>query len=205
MQPKLLRVLESRTVRRVGENEQRPVNVRFICATHRDLEAMVAHGQFREDLFFRLAVLPLHVPPLRARPDDVALLLTHFLAGRDATPIDDATRELLRTQRWPGNVRQLKGFAERVAALGLERAVAMLKGSEAHREPPKVAASANADPLAIDPNVPFKELRERWVDHLELGYLKQLIAKLGRNAGSLSEAAGLDRSYINRLLKKHEL
>ncbi|MDP1916777.1 MAG: sigma 54-interacting transcriptional regulator [Myxococcales bacterium] len=204
MQPKLLRVLESKSVRRVGENEARPVNVRFVCATHRDLEAMVAQGQFREDLFFRLAVLPLHVPPLRSRPDDLDLLLTHFLAGREGVPIDTATKDLLRGQRWPGNVRQLKGFAERVAALGLERAVSMLKGVEVTREPPRAAAPAG-NPLEVDLGMPFKDLRERWVDHLEREYLKGLISKVGRNAGSLSDSAGLDRSYINRLLKKHEL
>lgn len=204
MQPKLLRVLESKTVRRVGENEGRPVNVRFVCATHRDLEAMVAHGQFREDLFFRLAVLPLHVPPLRARPDDLDLLLGHFLAGREGTPIDAATKELLRAQRWPGNVRQLRGFAERVAALGLERAVAMLKGAETAKEPARPAATSS-NPLAVDLDLPFKDLRERWIDHLEREYLTGLIGKVGRNAGSLADAAGLDRSYINRLLKKHEL
>ncbi|MBL8940689.1 MAG: sigma 54-interacting transcriptional regulator [Archangium sp.] len=202
MQPKLLRVLESKTVRRVGENDGRPVNVRFVCATHRDLEAMVAQGQFREDLFFRLAVLPLHVPPLRARPDDLELLLTHFLAGRDGGSIDADTKALLKNQRWPGNVRQLKGFAERVAALGVERAVSMLKGTEATKEPTKPASQ---NPLAVDLAMPFKDLRERWVDHLEREYLTGLINKHGRNAGTLADTAGLDRSYINRLLKKHEL
>lgn len=202
MQPKLLRVLESKTVRRVGENEGRPVNVRFVCATHRDLEAMVAQGQFREDLFFRLAVLPLHVPPLRARPDDLELLLTHFLAGRDGGTVEADTKALLRNQRWPGNVRQLKGFAERVAALGVERAVSMLKGVEVTKEPAKPASQ---NPLAVDLSMPFKDLRERWVDHLEREYLTGLISKHGRNAGTLADTAGLDRSYINRLLKKHEL
>jgi two-component system response regulator GlrR len=202
MQPKLLRVLESKTVRRVGENEGRPVNVRFVCATHRDLEAMVAQGQFREDLFFRLAVLPLHVPPLRARPDDLELLLAHFLAGRDGGSVDGDTKALLKNQRWPGNVRQLKGFAERVAALGVERAVSMLKGTEATKEPAKPTSQ---NPLAVDLSMPFKDLRERWVDHLEREYLTGLISKHGRNAGTLAETAGLDRSYINRLLKKHEL
>jgi transcriptional regulator with GAF, ATPase, and Fis domain len=200
MQPKLLRVLESKTVRRVGENEPRPVNVRFVCATHRDLEAMVAQGQFREDLFFRLAVLPLRVPPLRDRPDDLELLVEHFLSGKGVT-LEAQTKALLRSQRWPGNVRQLKGFAERAAALGLDRAVAMLQGTEAMSQPKPAAPG----PLSVDLAVPFKELRERWVDHLEREYLVGLIAKHGRNAGALSDAAGLDRSYVNRLLKKHEL
>ena len=204
MQPKLLRVLESKTVRRVGETEQRPVNVRFVSATHRDLEAMVAQGQFREDLFFRLSVLPLTVPPLRARTADLPQLLEHFLDGRNAAPLDQPTLQLLAAQRWPGNVRQLKSFAERVAALGLERALAMLKGAEG-AQPASPAVASNTGPLSVDPNVPFKDLRERWTEHLEREYLAALIAKVGRNAGTLADAAGLDRSYINRLLKKHEL
>jgi DNA-binding NtrC family response regulator len=207
MQPKLLRVLESRTVRRIGETEHRPVDVRFVSATHRDLESMVAQGQFREDLFFRLAVLPLSVPSLRERTEDLGPLLAHFLGA--ATAIDAATLELVAAQPWPGNVRQLKSFAERVLALGLPRAVQMLKGVEVPRPTTVAAAPApvtgSPAPLTVDDALPFKELRERWVEHLEREYLLKLVARLGRNAGTLADAAGLDRSYINRLLKKHEL
>lgn len=202
MQPKLLRVLESRVVRRIGESEHRPVNVRFISATHRDLERMVASGQFREDLFFRLSVLPLQVPSLRDRPSDIPLLLEHFLGDR-CPPVDPGSLELLSSHRWPGNVRQLRSFAERVVALGAERAVAMLRGTELPPAPPPVTSPAH--PLKVDDSVPFKVLREQWVSHLEREYLAALVVRLGRNAGVLSEAAGLDRSYINRLLRKHQL
>jgi transcriptional regulator with AAA-type ATPase domain len=202
MQPKLLRVLESKTIRRVGEAEHRPVAVRFVAATHRDLEAMVAQGQFREDLFFRLSVLPLSVPPLRDRPGDVALLLGHFLSAASGPALDEATLGQLAAQRWPGNVRQLKGFAERVTTLGLARALSLLTGAEPE---PAAAPAASTGPLSVDLSVPFKELRERWTDQLEHEYVTGLIAKVGRNAGALAEAAGLDRSYINRLLKKHGL
>ncbi|MFZ5446677.1 MAG: sigma 54-interacting transcriptional regulator [Myxococcota bacterium] len=201
MQPKLLRVLESKTVRRVGETEPRQVDVRFVSATHRDLEAMVARGQFREDLFFRLSVLPLDVPPLRERPGDLGLLLRHFLPAD--VKLDEAMMTQLLAHRWPGNVRELKSFAERVSALGLERALRMIRGVEG--APPPSSAAAPANPLAVDVAVPFKELRERWTGHLEREYLAALIAKVGRNAGALADAAGLDRSYINRLLKKHAL
>jgi len=203
MQPKLLRVLESQSVRRVGETDYRPVNVRFIAATNRDLEVMVAQGQFREDLFFRLSVLPLNVPPLRERSTDLPLLLEHFLSGRSATPLDAPTLELLAAQPWPGNVRQLRSFAERVVALGLARATAMLKGTEAAPEPRAPASASH--PLTVDATLPFKVIREQWVEHLEREYLRALIERVGRNAGTLSEAAGLDRSYINRLFKKHGL
>jgi transcriptional regulator with GAF, ATPase, and Fis domain len=200
MQPKLLRVLESRQVRPVGETGYRPVDVRFVSATHRELERMVADGQFREDLFFRLAVLPLRVPPLRERAGDVPQLLKHFLGGLPMP--EDATLEKLKAQRWPGNVRQLRSFAERSMALGLTRALNMLEGSE---PAPAAAVAAQGDALTVDAGVPFKALRERWTEHLEREYLKALIAKIGRDAGKLADAAELDRSYINRLLRKHEL
>ncbi|HEY4116274.1 MAG TPA: sigma 54-interacting transcriptional regulator, partial [Byssovorax sp.] len=115
MQPALLRVLESRTVRRLGETAHRKVDVRFVSATHRDLRAMVAAGAFREDLYFRIAVLPLVVPPLRDRMDDVEPLLEHFLPR--AT--DDARRELLAElldRPWLGNVRELRNVVERASA-----------------------------------------------------------------------------------------
>jgi transcriptional regulator with GAF, ATPase, and Fis domain len=197
MQPKLLRVLESRAVRRVGETEYRPVDVRFVSATHRDLEVMVAEGHFREDLFFRLSVLPLSVPALRERASDIPLLLQHFLP--DVT-LPGETRQLLANHRWPGNVRQLRSFAERVSALGPDKARAMLEGKE---PAPAPVPTASGQPLTVDASVPFKRLRESWVDHLEREYLKALIAKVGRSAGSLADAAELDRSYVNRLLKKH--
>jgi two-component system, NtrC family, response regulator GlrR len=199
MQPKLLRVLESKTVRRVGETEQRRVDVRFVSATHRDLEKMVAVGQFREDLFFRLSVLPLDVPPLRTRLTDLPLLLRTFLPTD--TVVDDVMLLALASHRWPGNVRELRSFTERLLALGPARALAMVKGNDVAPRSPV----ASDNPLAMDVSVPFKELRERWTDHLEREYLSALIAQHGRNAGVLADAAALDRSYINRLLRKHAL
>ena len=100
------------------------------------------------------------------------------------------------------SLKTVAAFREHVAALGVERAVSMLKGTESTKEPTKPASQ---NPLAVDLAMPFKDLRERWVDHLEREYLTGLINKHGRNAGTLADTAGLDRSYINRLLKKHEL
>lgn len=125
MQPKLLRVLEQKTVRRVGESQHRPVDVRFVCATHRDLLAMVNGGQFREDLYFRLAVVPVTLPPLRDRPGDIPQLVAHFLrrAGSASFP-EELVREL-SSRQWRGNVRELRNFVERVRALGHEGALAL--------------------------------------------------------------------------------
>ena len=125
MQPKLLRVLEQKTVRRVGESNHRSVDVRFVCATHRDLLAMVNSGTFREDLYFRLAVVPVTLPALRDRPSDIAVLVEHFLRKASAPAFPpDLVREL-SSRTWRGNVRELRNFVERVRALGHEGALAL--------------------------------------------------------------------------------
>jgi transcriptional regulator with GAF, ATPase, and Fis domain len=201
VQPKLLRVLESRTVKRLGENDPFSVNFRVIAATHRDLEQMVADGTFREDLYFRLAVLPLTVPALRERRDDVELLVRHFAAGRAAFTPDELKR--LSSHPWPGNVRELRSFVERAVALGFSTAWAMLTGQTTA---PRAAQGVPGQLPPVNVEVPFKELREKWTDYLERQYLVALIAKHGRQSPTaLAEAAGLDRSYLHRLLKKHLL
>src|SRR5689334_11467447 len=123
MQVKLLRVLQERTLRRVGGTEEVPVDVRIIAATNRDLAAMVAEGEFREDLFYRVSVIPLHLPPLRHRVDDIPLLANHFLSRLNATMgknIQRLSAEALKKMEsygWPGNVRQLENAIERAYIL----------------------------------------------------------------------------------------
>ena len=123
MQVKLLRVLQERELSRVGGVETIRVDVRVVAATHRDLEAAIASGDFREDLFYRISVVPLVIPPLRERASDIPRLVRHFLAdlatsmGRPALAMDDDAVALLALEKWPGNVRQLQNFVERVAVL----------------------------------------------------------------------------------------
>ena len=123
VQVKLLRVIQEREFERVGGTQTIRVDVRIIAATHRDLEAMVAAGEFREDLFYRLAVVPLNVPPLRERAEDSARLARHFVTElaktctRPGIHIDDDAVTLLAAQPWPGNVRQLQNFVERLVVL----------------------------------------------------------------------------------------
>src|SRR5699024_5738451 len=112
MQPKLLRVLESRTVRRIGENTHRSIDVRVLSATHRDLRRMVNTGAFREDLYFRLAVLPVGVPPLRERLEDIPLLVQTFMP-KGAEPVGQRLLMELTHRPWLGNVRELRNFVER--------------------------------------------------------------------------------------------
>ncbi len=197
LQPKLLRVMESKTIRRLGESEHREVDVRFVTATHRDLERMSAERRFREDLYFRIAVLVLSVAPVRERPGDILPLLEHFL-GRKPVFTDPTERERVLTHPWTGNVRELKNFATRVEAIGVARAVERLDGAGATRAPPRATPE-------VDLSLPFKPQRDALVTRLERTYLQGLIATHGRNTAVLSEVAGLDRSYVHRLLKKHGL
>jgi two-component system response regulator GlrR len=192
VQPKLLRALESQTVKRLGENEHRKVDVRLVAATHRDLRTMVNAGAFREDLYFRIAVLPLVLPPLRARPADVGALFRHFLNGRPPiVPISDSE---LGQMPWLGNVRELRNFAER-AAIGAK---------EARPFDPAAPAPAPAEtPVAFEQ--PFKEFRERWLEHGEREYLRRLLDRAERNVAGAAEQAGLDRTYVYRLIRKHGL
>jgi DNA-binding NtrC family response regulator len=211
MQPKLLRVLESRTVRRVGEAMHREVDVRFVAATHRDLAAMVTTGAFREDLYFRMAVLPLDVPALREHAEDIPVLAQHFASRSGQDQVDPALAQAIVTRPWLGNVRELRNFMERVRTIGAPAALAMLEGRDAGS--PSVLGSTLGPSVGLGnlplPPVPldrpFKELREAYVDHLEREYIGGLILKIGRNPTAIAEASGLDRTYVHRLLRKHDL
>ena len=121
MQVKLLRVLQNRTVERVGGTRTIPINVRVIAGTKRDLKQMVTEGKFREDLFYRLNVLPVTLPPLRERPEDIPVLMEHFLRrffrrkNEDVPPISEAVMQAFTRYNWPGNVRELENACERIA------------------------------------------------------------------------------------------
>ncbi len=199
MQPKLLRALEARAVRRLGESAYRKVNVRFVSATHRDLRAMVNQGAFREDLYFRLAVLPITIPPLRQRTEDIALLVQHFLPPGAAGALPPELVRELSSRPWLGNVRELRNFVERAVALGAKEALAM-----ASEGAPRPAGQQGAAP-AVDLDQPFKDLRERWLDHLEREYISGLLARHQWNVSAVAQAAGLDRTYVHRLIRKHDL
>jgi transcriptional regulator with GAF, ATPase, and Fis domain len=195
MQPKLLRVLESQTVKRVGESEHRQVDIRLVAATHRDLRRMVNAGAFREDLYFRVAVLPLVLPPLRARPVDIPLLFRHFLRGRQTVERVDE-RELMQMP-WLGNVRELRNFVERACAFGV-------RDTLGDGQSP-AAAPVPANAAAVPFEQPFKDFRERWIDQGERDYVKRLLDRHRRNVAAAAEEAGLDRTYLYRLIRKHGL
>lgn len=149
MQPKLLRVLEQRTIRRLGETLHRPVDVRFIFATHRDLRKMVEAGRFREDLYYRMAVVPIRVPALRDRAEDIPALIEHFIGLAGAAPFPEQTMKELLSRHWRGNVRELRNVVERMVALGTSSPLA---SAGASLMPP----SSEPPPLRVQPiiNIP---------------------------------------------------
>jgi two-component system, NtrC family, response regulator GlrR len=223
MQPKLLRVLEAKTVRRLGENEHRAVDVRFVFATHRDLLKMVSTGEFREDLYFRIGVLPVQVPPLRERLEDLETLLTHFLGENATLPPDLITA--LRERPWNGNVRELRNFVDRMRTLGHERALAMTDvhapaSSALLTQPERLGAPADfaSAPVSVPAETgggeptpdlstsgSFRAFRERWTEHGERLYINDLLGRHARNVSAAAREAELDRTYLYKLIRKYGL
>ena len=199
LQPKLLRAVEDRSIQRVGESRRRTIDVRVVAATHRDLKSEVAGGRFRQDLFFRLAVVTVELPPLRERGRDVLLLASHMLAelGLDDTvELDDRLQSALLAYQWPGNVRELRNAIERAAHLGADHAVPLIT-------PP--GDEAPADEKASAPDLPFKEAKEQIISAFERAYVVRLLDRHGTNISAAARNAGIDRNYLYRLLKKHGL
>jgi DNA-binding NtrC family response regulator len=194
IQPKLLRVIEAREIRRVGETAPRKVNVRVIAATNRNLEGEVNRGRFREDLYFRLAVVSIRVPPLRDRVEDLSLLIESFLATLDSSDhaglFPPHVLAELAKHEWPGNVRELRNYVERTVVL---------------REPlpaGKRQAAAAGDP---DLRLPFKRAKDAMVDAFERNYLGALLDAAGGNVSKAARNGGMDRMYLHRLIQKHGL
>jgi transcriptional regulator with GAF, ATPase, and Fis domain len=192
-QPKLLRVIESRSVRRVGETTHRRVDVRFVSATHRDLRDMVNGGDFREDLYFRLAVLPVRVPPLRDRPEDLLRLVEHFAPHMSAAEREDLCRELVG-RRLPGNVRELRNIVERANLLGRTRAI-----DPPDAPPPGPDGLLRPGELAFE--APFQEFQRQ----AEREYLRQLLVRHAGHVADAAQEAGINRTYFYRLLRKYTL
>jgi transcriptional regulator with GAF, ATPase, and Fis domain len=200
MQPKLLRVLESRMVRRLGETQHRAVDVRFISATHRDLRTMANNRAFREDLYFRLAVLPVTVPPLRERPGDLPLLIEHLLPKEARGAVSPDLLRELAGRPWLGNVRELRNFLERAATLGAPEALELAGQSPARCEDvwrPKLPREML--------ELTLRELRELVVERVEREYFARLLERCDRNVAKGAELAGLNRTYVYRLLSKYRL
>ena len=175
MQVKLLRVLQERTFRRVGGTEEMSVDVRIISATNRDLTEMVAENQFREDLFYRVSVIPLELPPLRHRRDDIPLLADHFLArlnasmGKRIERISDEALKKMEIYDWPGNVRELENAMERAFILETSTELSAQHLPESVSTTPRMRALTNFPDQGFD--------LETFVEDLQKGFLEEALRR----------------------------
>ena len=205
LQPKLLRAIEAREIRLVGETGTRHVDVRVIAATNRDLEREVNLGRFRGDLFFRLAVVTIQLPPLRQRLQDLPLLLHAILESMGALEQQSLfTAEVCKDMSahdWPGNVRELRNFVERAVILG---AASSMRGGA---QPPPFPDPSDTTQITgwtdLDLEEPFKVAKERLVTRFERAYLSRLLESSDGNVSRAARQAKLDRMYLSRLLQRH--
>jgi DNA-binding NtrC family response regulator len=199
-QAKLLRVLEAQTVQPVGADRPVTVDTRVVAATHRDLSRMVAAKEFRFDLFYRLAVVHVALPPLRERLEDLPHLIATFYRHRGAQtgPVDGDNLDRMRRHAWPGNVRELRNVLERAWALS---------GPSAKFRDLRLWLDPNAaQPQlseVVDTALPFKEAKERWNDHFERRYVAMVFTTNANNVTRAAEHAGLSRRHFRELLYKH--
>jgi DNA-binding NtrC family response regulator len=201
-QGKLLRALEDRTVQALGSDKSMPVDARVVAATNRDLAAMVEQKTFRFDLFHRISVVHVGIPPLRHRLDDLSCLIRHFYEGRGVEPgsIDGPNLDLLRSHPWPGNVRELRNVLERAWVLSGTGGIAfgdlrLWLESEAEFSPFAM----------VDTTLDFKQAKEQWVSAFERRYLAAVYAQHGKNIARAAAHAGINRRHFRKLLIDHGL
>ncbi len=204
VQVKLLRALQEKEIRRVGENRPVKVDVRLVAATNRDLKAEVAAGRFREDLFYRLHVFPVTLPPLRDRRDDIPLLAQHFLEKhanalrRETSGLDPDALRALTGYPWPGNVRELEN--------AVERSVAVSTGDRIQPKdlPPEVKGTQEgALPPDLLAKLPYREAVDLARERVSRDYITALLRELDGNVTKAAERAGMERETLHRLMKRY--
>jgi DNA-binding NtrC family response regulator len=204
-QVKLLRTLQEGEVKRVGSDETRVVDVRVVAATNVDLKAKADRGEFRHDLYYRLNVIAIHLPPLREREGDVLLLATHFLAklalrmNRPPKPLSEAAEQALLAYPWPGNVRELEHAIEH--AFVLSRGESIVPGDLPFRRERALEPAPReiAGDLA---SLPYAEAKREALQRFDAAYVEALLAKAGGNLSTAARFAGLDRSNFRRIVRK---
>ena len=209
LQPKLLRVLESGEVRRVGDSQRRKVDVRIVAATNRDLHAEARRGRFRSDLLYRLSVVCVQVPPLRARPEDIALITERLLEGQLApgSRIEGQNLERLMGYSFPGNVRELRNVLTRALALAPRR-----DGYVRFDDLVLNLASDLSSPSSlgyhfpgVDVHLPYKDAKQRLIAQFDDEYVQALLRRNGGNISRAAKAANLSRKHVYALLRRAEV
>lgn len=212
-QGKLLRFLQDREYRPLGSNKQRTGDVRIIAATNRDLRFLVQELRFRADLYHRLNILSVYLPPLRERPEDILVLAHHFLAafgnehGRPGLGLSAAARQKLLTYHWPGNVRELQSVIQRSVILS---ASVQLESEDIDLPSDEQVAPADQPPTgragcASEEGLRFGDAKLKAMQEFERGYLVNLLAQYAGNLTQAAKAAGTGRRSLQRLLQRHHL
>lgn len=189
-QPKLLRALEARTIRRLGDQRDRPIDVRFIAATNRDLSALMRQGSFRSDLYYRVAVVRASVLPLKDRPEDIPLLAAHF-AAELGVALSEAALSALLSYIWPGNARELRNTIERAAAVS---AGGVLQAADLLSEPRPTATGATTGG--------FHEAKDAVIQGFERAYVRALLERHQGQVSAAAREAGLSRPALYALMKR---
>jgi two-component system, NtrC family, response regulator GlrR len=192
IQPVLLRALELRQVSPIGSHVERAVDVRLVAATHRDLRAEVDAGRFREDLFYRVQVVRLDVPPLRERPEDIPVLAEFIARRQGVASLPEDFLEALSRHRWPGNVRELRNAVEAFLAVGTR------PRDEAAADQPIDAALMDF----IDPTQTYADQKNEILQRFTRAYLERLLEKTTGNQSEAARLSGLERSYLGKLVTK---
>jgi DNA-binding NtrC family response regulator len=205
MQAKLLRVLQERRFERVGGSECIEVDVRVIAATNRSLRRLVKKGTFREDLYYRLNVVKIDLPPLRERPEDIPLLVAHFAEkygkqGESPKQLAPAAMEALLNHRWPGNIRELENAIERACVTSLDGTILR------ENLPPEITAPhqpKSAYPVDLDR--PLPELLQQAIAGIEQQYIRMALRKARGNVGRCAQICGLSRRSITAKIAEYKL
>ena len=205
-QIKLLRVLQERVIERVGGNDEIHENDRIIAATHKDLEDEVQKGTFREDLYYRLNVVPIRLPPLRERKEDILLLTKHFLSKcsqllrKDITIISQEVINEMMSYDWPGNVRQLENLIERAIIMAKGNAITHIDLSDN-----KKIKKADSSYAVLAEFHPFKKSKERLIKDYEREYFVNLLRKYRGNITQTSRVSQVDIKTIRRKMEEYGL
>lgn len=211
LQPKLLRALEQREIKKVGSNDSMPIDVRVVCATNRNLKKEVGENRFRQDLYYRLSVVKINLPPLRERPDDIPFLIEKLLAsGRfnvdtegklKIVRVEDDALKMLARYQWPGNVREMVNILERLVPMVDGNTI---KGKDVSIIFEEMERDEEAtERMSVDMGLPFKEAKQKVVESFEKDYLAGLLRRNNYNISKTAREAGIDRKHIRNLLKKY--
>jgi transcriptional regulator with PAS, ATPase and Fis domain len=205
VQARLLRVVEERVVRPVGSDAEKALDVRIVAASRLSLEARVAEGAFRPDLYYRLSVVRVTLPPLRTRREDIAPIVVEMLRRRGvsiggAGEITGENLDALMAHSWPGNVRELRNV--------VERALALRPGARSFAELRLVVAprlAGDDGDLSVRSELPFADAKQLVLEAFERRYLSDVLARVGGNLSAASRVSGVDRKHLRALARKHEL